>query len=63
MGCPCKDDIGKLVEVPAKTKEMVYRMRNPDMQAAIAQAKEEDIKDMKKYIPTIPVASGGKGEN
>ncbi len=58
MGCPCKDDMGKLVEVPAKTKEMVYRMRSPDMQEAIAQAKEEDEKKLGRHFIILKGSPG-----
>ncbi len=35
MSCPCPDGKGNIIEVSAKTKEMVYRAQAPWIQEAI----------------------------
>lgn len=42
--CKCKNKEGEIVEVPAKMKEMVYRMQSPDMQQAVFKAKQGRIR-------------------
>ena len=46
MGCPCIDPkTGKVIYVPAKTKEMVYRMQAPQFKVAIKREILESIID------------------
>ena len=58
MGCPCKDPVtGVVVEVPAKTKEMVYRAQAPWIQESI-----EKEKNTSTGISKAGSGSSGKGQ-
>ena len=44
MGCPCEDPkTGEVKDVPAKTKEMVYRVQAPQFKNAILTDSNKDI--------------------
>lgn len=56
MGCPCQNPkTGEVVEVPAKTKEMVYRSESPWIKEAIR--KEQEINNQQNDKPKIITTS------
>jgi len=56
MGCPCKDPkTGEIKDVPAKTKEMVYRAQMPSIKKAI-------LNDKKGKPPVVKMCRGGKSK-